>query len=166
MENIIAQMAQEVSKQVTCCFVDHDFNLDQQELRRARSEGWAGREFIWILRDSGTQLVEACIGNNPDRVSFWTEHAKRERKSYRYFQIHGDKLKEISAIQALTLINQPPRLPMAPSREDAVNALLERFQVDGFTTRPPVDQAHRNNWLELLKRSQNRFAAKVALLIS
>ena len=166
MEKIIAEMAHLVAQQPACTFVTHDFNLDQQELRLARSEGWTDRAFIWVLRDAGTQLVEAFVGNNPDRVSFWTEHAKRERKSYRYFQIQGETLKEISANYALDLINQPPRLPIAPTREQAVTALLERFAVDGFTTRPPVDQAHLNKWLELLKQSKNRLAPKVALLIS
>lgn len=152
IENIIKKLEASVAEQPKSSYVDYDFNLDQSELQcAARALDWEKRSYLWILRDSGTQLVELCAGVNPSLVQFWTQLDERENRQYRYYLITSNGVRQVSRKKAHQLADQAPALQAVTD----IMPLLSRYPMPPFMSMPEPTQENWPQWRKFLLERQH-----------
>jgi len=67
------------------------------------------KDYIWILRSHGTQLVSLKNGSNPTEVTHWTKGESKDSVKVFHVTNQGRSIKPISHDQALNLIDKAPR---------------------------------------------------------
>jgi hypothetical protein len=76
-----------------------DLSSDEVLLKRAAIET-PNREYIWVLRESGTCLIPLYEGIDPIHVEHWSEGL--------FYHVVGNKLNSIPKEMAFNLVNEPP----------------------------------------------------------
>lgn len=79
-----------------------DMSIDLEMLNQSN------KDFIWILRHSGTQLVSLKNGSNPVEVTYWTKGEAKNNVQIFHVTNQGHSIKPITHDQALDLVEQPP----------------------------------------------------------
>lgn len=131
-----------------------DIESDELLLKRAALET-PHREYIWILRDSGTCLIPLFEGIDPVHVSNWSD-------GLCYHAIE-DKLNSIPKEMALSLIQEPPfsikSCTSLPILVDKMSHLLsspwsrnEMFSLNNDKTNP----ASWESWKKAFNESGNQ----------
>lgn len=153
----------ETLKQERCPFVEYDLHNNFKALEEAgQSADWAGRRWVWILRNAGTEFVEINVGADPVLVDGWIASDKRENYGYRYYMVSHLGCVPITKENASSLINERPILPAGVDPF----SFLSRVPLPPFVALPtPSTEASWPQWRLHLRKCKHEQARQLIELI-
>lgn len=121
----------------------------------------AGDEFIWILRDAGTELFRLYQGDDPVAVEYWLSPTHRHNKAYHVVCTDAGgygTLKRITAERAVELASMPQRGPLAltPRERQLLSHLKSALRTIGYTHN--ADLRHAQEFVDQLEFTTPRAA--------
>ena len=105
-----------------------------------------GDEFIWILRDAGTELFRLYQGDDPVAVAYWLSPAHRHNRAYHVICTDAGgygTLQPITAERAVELASMPQRGPLAltPRERQLLGHLKTALRSIGYTQNADLRRA-------------------------
>lgn len=159
IETIITMMESESIKQSMPMYYRSDLDIDYSVLRNGVSN-----QYVWVLRESGTQLGPVGIGYDPVWITSHTSGAYSMRSSKFYvIDVANVSIMEVTGAKADALISKEPSIMLSCDAEGIVKSarsVLEYGIVNrvwGLFEQPnAVDQYTLTEWESYFKTYDNK----------
>lgn len=156
IEKIIELMKAESAEQQLPKFFQGDLDIDFEHIRSGVST-----RFVWLLRESGTQLGPIGVGYNPGMVMPHIEELRSSSTKFYVIDILNVTVTETKDSVISEMINRPPAL-MAEGAEDIIMKAREtlskgvQHKLWGLFEQPKsVDEYTLAGWLQYFTYHRN-----------
>lgn len=159
IESIICLMESESNKQAMPRHYRSDLDVDFSVIRNGLSN-----QYVWVLRESGTQLGPVGVGYDPVWITSHTSGAYSMRSSKFYvIDVAKASIKEVTGEQADALISKEPSIMLSCDTEGIVKSarsVLEygiENRIWGLFEKPnAVDQYTLTEWESYFNKYDNK----------